>query len=268
MAEEEIWKFATGYEGIYKVSSLGRIKSLRNGKTREEKFLKGSLNGRGYCTTSLSKNGISKTVSIHQLVACIFLDHVPNGNKMVVDHINGDKTDNRVENLRIVTNRDNLTLGLRKDQSLFTSQYSGVHWSKNENRWRSSIHINGKKKYLGSFLNEIDASIAYKNALLAMPFQNLLNQIKPIAMKTEKQTTLTWTQVDILDLMLDEYRLIKLSGDKFWLRKWEHDSVSVRKDSVRVLLAKGLIKVERAGKDVTGYIMTELGEDELKLILG
>jgi hypothetical protein len=154
---EEIWKDVPDYEGLYQVSNLGRVKSFKWGK---EKILKGSLNNGGYITFGLHSEKF-RTYFAHQLVAMAFLGHKPNGYNLVVDHINDDKLDNRVENLQLVTNRFNVY----KTQGDYSSQYKGVYWDKQCNKWISNIKINKKKHYLGLFENEYDAHLAYQNAL-------------------------------------------------------------------------------------------------------
>jgi hypothetical protein len=79
-----------------------------------------------------------------------------------LDHINGDRADNRWSNLRPATNAENSQN--RKKTTQATSQYIGVSWHKRMKKWQSEIRVNGKQIYLGSFSNEHDAALAYNTA--------------------------------------------------------------------------------------------------------
>ena len=156
--KEEIFKDVPGYEGLYQVSNLGRVKSL---KFNKERILKTPPVGYGYCICNLFLEGNCKTFYVHILVAMAFLNHKPNGHKMVIDHINNVKTDNRLENLQLISNRQNTS----KDRKGYSSQYVGVAWYEAKSKWISQIMINGKLKYLGLFTNEIEAAKAYQSKL-------------------------------------------------------------------------------------------------------
>lgn len=103
----EIWKSIPNYEELYKISSLGNLLSLRNNK------LLHPSKEHGYLKTSLRKDGMQKKFSIHQLVAMAFLGHIPCKHKLVVDHINENKLDNRLENLQIITNKENVVKSIK-----------------------------------------------------------------------------------------------------------------------------------------------------------
>ena len=158
MKQTEIFKDVKGYEGSYQVSNLGRVRSL---KFNKERILKLSSDSYGYYRCTLSSNGKLKSFQVHQLVAMAFLDHSPNGNKTVVDHVDNDKRNNRLENLQLITHRQNLS----KDKKDCSSKYVGVYWDKSRCKWASQIVVEGKLKYLGRFTNEIEAAEAYQSTL-------------------------------------------------------------------------------------------------------
>ena len=107
---KEFWKDIVGYEGIYQVSNLGRVKSLVtwccNKYKKREKILKPALNTYGYPTVSLSKNKLRKNKTIHRLVAENFIPN-PN-NYSQVNHKDGVKTNNKINNLEWVTGSENI----------------------------------------------------------------------------------------------------------------------------------------------------------------
>jgi hypothetical protein len=163
----ENWKDVIGYEGLYQVSNLGRVKSLNrfvtrgcNSVFRTGNVLKSSIT-KDYLKVVLSKDANKKTFTIHQLMAIAFLNHKVDGHKLVVDHIDSNKTNNRLENLQIVSQRENVS----KSNKLKTSKYIGVFWCKSKNKWVSRITINNKRFFLGSFNCELTAHLAYQNKL-------------------------------------------------------------------------------------------------------
>lgn len=112
---EEIWKPIKDYEGLYEVSNLGNIKSVkRKAKNRgkgkriiRERILKPSMDRpNGYYQIKLSKNGKLKTFKIHKLVIEHFLNKISKG--LVVNHIDGNKLNNNINNLEICTQKDNI----------------------------------------------------------------------------------------------------------------------------------------------------------------
>jgi hypothetical protein len=103
--ESEEWKDVLGYEGLYQVSSLGNVR--RNNKIRK-------LNGYRYYRMDLYKDTICKVYLVHRLVALAF---IPNpDNKPEVDHINKNRIDNRIENLRWVTSKENKETAIKHRQ--------------------------------------------------------------------------------------------------------------------------------------------------------
>jgi hypothetical protein len=163
----EIWKDIPGYEGLYQVSNLGRVKSLQrevcNGVrcyNKKENILKPNIRLSGHYKVDLYKGLKRHAKSIHQLVAIAFLEHIPNGLSLVVDHIDNDKTNNKLENLQIITQRENAS----KDRN-GNSKYAGVCYHIRRKKWCVGIIINGKRHHLGSFKDEKEASEVYQNKL-------------------------------------------------------------------------------------------------------
>ena len=166
--EKEIWKDVPQYEGRYQVSNLGRVRSLDRILTYSDgrvarlrgKLMKTQLNC-GYVKVGLSIDGVLKSKRVHQLVAMAFLGHVKCGQKLVVDHIDNNPLNNNLNNLQVITQRENLS----KDKK-GSSKYVGVSWYKATKRWLSRIRgVDGKQISLGYFENEIDAHNAYQNYL-------------------------------------------------------------------------------------------------------
>jgi hypothetical protein len=126
--EIEVWKEIKGLEGFYEISNLGRVKSIsrvvkssiqKNGfRITKEKIKPSQNNGNGYLQLYVQINNKRKIYYTHRLVALAFIPN-PN-NKPEVNHINGDKSDNRVENLEWCTRKENINhafdLGLMKNR--------------------------------------------------------------------------------------------------------------------------------------------------------
>lgn len=144
---KEMYMQIDSYEN-YAVSNFGNVKNITTGK-----ILKGIDKGNGYLEVGIYRDKKLKKVKIHQLVANNFLKKTAISE--MINHINGIKIDNRVENLEWVTNRENSCHKSKLKES--TSKYIGVHFRHTSNRWISQININRKTKHLGSFKTEIEA---------------------------------------------------------------------------------------------------------------
>ena len=111
---EESWKDIEGYEGLYQISNKGRVKSLKNNKTKKEKILK-PINVKGYLKVDLYKNKTRKNLLVHRLVANAFLTNPHN--LLEVNHKDENKQNNSVENLEWCTHKYNNNFGTRNERS-------------------------------------------------------------------------------------------------------------------------------------------------------
>ena len=105
MKEQEVFKDIKGYEGRYQISNHGRVKSLQRKGRLTDKILKFGFNNGGYHIISLCKNGHTKTKTIHKLVLVAFSSNLKN--KPCCNHLDGIKTNNHIDNLEWVTDREN-----------------------------------------------------------------------------------------------------------------------------------------------------------------
>lgn len=169
---DEIWRGIVGFENLALVSNYGRIYHLPKQWIISYETIRkhdgvvtfGNINSKGYLQVSLRKNGIGYKRLIHRLVAETFIDNpkiLPQ-----IDHINGNKEDNSVINLRWCDNYTNCNYSNKKSKKNKTSNKVGVIYNKNNKKWQSYISINSKYNHLGYFTNEEDAILSRRNAEL------------------------------------------------------------------------------------------------------
>ena len=133
------------FNNNYIIHSDGRVWSVRR-----KKFLKPGINSGGYKLVKLN----NKCYNIHRLVAEAF---IPNPNNLqMVNHINSDKTDNRIENLEWVTARDNTN-------HFYKSKFPGASFDKRSNKFISQIRHNGIVIFLGRYNSQEEAHQQYLN---------------------------------------------------------------------------------------------------------
>ena len=166
--ENEIWKPVVGFEGFYEVSSYGRVKSLprrvpcsQGRRLTYEKILSVRVfSGNVYPSVHLSDNKTKKTYKVHKLVAMAFLGFEPNDNNIVVDHIDSVKSNNTLENLQILTQRENCLKHTLKKQT--ASKFAGVRKTENGKRFYAVIRKSRENQInLGHFDTEEEASQRY-----------------------------------------------------------------------------------------------------------
>lgn len=152
----ERWLDIEGYEGLYQVSSCGRVKSLGNGNSNnsKERFLKPKKNSDGYIHVDLYKEGNGKNFKIHRLVAQAF---IPNPENLPqINHKNEIKTDNYVSNLEWCTSQYNTDYS--KSKKVLCVETNKVYKSTREAERQTGIFqpsislcCNGKRKTAGKF---------------------------------------------------------------------------------------------------------------------
>ena len=149
----EVWKDIDGYDN-YAVSTFGKVKNTKTGiilKTRPHR--------QGYLLVNLCEDATKKTFTVHRMVACAFINNPDD--KLCVDHIDNDKTNNNISNLRFATSKENNQN--RKLSSNNTSKVKGVYFHKRAKKWCARIMINGINIHIGYFDNLEDAKIARIN---------------------------------------------------------------------------------------------------------
>ncbi len=159
----ETWKNILGFEGLYMISNLGRVKSISrkglDGRIINGRILKIQKYSNNYCFVSLRKNGTTFQKMIHRLVVESFYGK----SDLHVNHINFDKNDNKLSNLEYISFRDNVHHYFKTKKS--SSDTIGVSWNKRNKKWEAHIGVLGKKYYLGKYKTEREASAAYSEKL-------------------------------------------------------------------------------------------------------
>jgi len=157
---EEIWEFIKSTDMKYLISNHGRVKGLN--KNHYGKILSQHVSCWGYYYVRI----LDKSKSVHRLVALAF---VPNPeNKKCVNHINGIRTDNRVENLEWVTHSENRFHGILR---INPNKTLGVTKTYN-NKYNAKVRHEGKQKTLGTFDTEELASKAIKDFVIKHNIKN------------------------------------------------------------------------------------------------
>lgn len=142
MNNTEIWKDIKGYEGLYQVSNLGRVRSIKRNIIMKQKKNKRN----GYLQITLHKNCLGKTFNSHKLVALAFIKNPKPEQYNQVNHINEIKTDNRIENIMWCDNKFNCNWGnktetVKKAIEQFTRSGQFIK------RWNSLTEVEEKLGY-------------------------------------------------------------------------------------------------------------------------
>lgn len=174
---QEEWKDIADYKDQYRVSNLGRAKSLqrivirKNGSpfTVKEVILK-QWKSKGYLFVTLWDNGQHLNIAVSKLMWISFNNITLSGSKFVVDHKNNSqRLNNTLSNLELITGRKNVS----KDKENKSSKYTGVCWNKVNRNWQVNIKIDKPSSYhLGAFYDENSAGRIYQ---IAVENLNLFN---------------------------------------------------------------------------------------------
>ena len=155
-----VWKDIPGYEGLYRVSNVGEIKSLRGwngrGYVQREKILSKTMTTTGYYKVELTKDGIRKSLKVHRLVAYAFIPRTEG--KPYINHKDGNPLNNVVDNLEWCTQKENvnhaLNIGLKKQFKIseyeLRAMYEGGMSAKDIARQKQTSRMviyNNMKKY-------------------------------------------------------------------------------------------------------------------------
>ena len=130
----------------YACDEQGNVYSLKFNKIRK---MKASDNGNGYLKVVLSVNNRAKTFNVHRLIAKTFLKDY--NEDLEVDHIDRCKSNNSLDNLRMVNHSENMQ----------NTTCKGYSWDKQKNKWKARIGANGKFIHIGHYDTEEEAGEAY-----------------------------------------------------------------------------------------------------------
>lgn len=150
---KEQWMPIKGYEGLYEVSNLGRVRSFdridKIGRLHKGRILKDAKDGGGYPFVGLFKDGVCSKRKVHHLVAEAFLGERPNGYE--VNHKDENKTNNCCNNLEYVTRKENLVYGTRMERiaSKLKKPIKGTNLATNEVTIYPSITDAAKDESIG-----------------------------------------------------------------------------------------------------------------------
>lgn len=164
--ENEIWKEVKDYEGVYYISNYGRIKTTNYGVL----IRKPTIQKNGYENVRLWKDGKCKFFLIHRMVYSHFIGTLDNN--LVIDHIDGDKTNNHYSNLQQITSRVNT------NKAISNKYMKGVKKINNGGYYTACMNVKYKRYYLGCFKTIEEANEAYNKAVYEYKEYGILPKIK------------------------------------------------------------------------------------------
>lgn len=172
---EEIWKSIKGYEGVYEISNRCNVRSLKFEKIR---ILRQGIS-QGYMLVKLCLNGKAKSYLTHRLLYEAFVEQIPEG--MQIDHIDGNRMNNDLSNLRCLNNQENTQAALdrKRASGKLKSKHRCVSLKTFDKYtyWNVRIRINDKNMSIGSYKNEEDARMAAEEASRGIYPQKFIDRL-------------------------------------------------------------------------------------------
>ena len=187
---EENWKKIENIDGDYMISDLGNMVNVRTGKRV------GAIGHDRYVHFMGKQDGKVKNFKVHQLVWDAFGGKSYDGKRIVIDHINNIRSDNRIENLQLLKFRDNCNKGIKVGRS----EVMGISWNTAKQRWLAQISLGGQRFVLG-FRRTIDeAKSLYDEALFRFEKEGLTpSDLKERLPEGKKRCTLCSKVLDITE---------------------------------------------------------------------
>jgi hypothetical protein len=174
----EIYNWIKGYENLYKVSNYGNVKTYNWRNSKREAILKPAKTKDGYLQVALQKDGKLKSFKVHRLVALTFLDNPEN--KPQVNHIDCDKTNNKITNLEWVTAKENTAHSIKMGTFSFQSSAKSI------NRFIKRGELNGGALLTDLKVKEIRSKFVprkYTRKMLALEYNVKESTIKDVLSK-------------------------------------------------------------------------------------
>lgn len=184
----EIWKNIPNFEGLYQVSDHGRVRSVDRlsyqSNCKKPHKLSGTdmsqyISKHGYMRIGLKKN----QYNVHRLVMMAFVGE----SELLVDHIDENKQNNNLSNLRYCTPRENTLFSTTKENKSknYKSKYTGVTQENKTGKWISRISIKGERVYLGFYGTELEAHKAYQKSLNEITEEQELESCRKLSGKNK-----------------------------------------------------------------------------------
>jgi hypothetical protein len=164
--QNEIFINLPNYGGFYQVSTLGNITFKNWFYDYEAKELRPFTDKNGFKYVRLCMSKRREEVFVHHLVAQVFLNNGSNCfGKDTIDHIDGDKTNNSVENLQIITEIQKESKKLKQVVKPVKKKHIGVTWLRIKQKWMVEAIVNGERTHIGFYKTQQQAIDAYNTAV-------------------------------------------------------------------------------------------------------